>query len=371
MPHPPLPVCSLIPPRSIIRSMLTLRSFVATPVCLLVLTTAGALFSQTKHGAVERIKVHAKSLEGNLEGDSPDRDVLVYLPDGYGASGNRRYPVVYMLHGFTDNPDNWWGVHQHFINLPAVLDKGLSAPSMREFLLVMPDSYTAYQGSMYSNSVTTGDWEDFVAKELVSYIDAHYRTIPTAAARGLSGHSMGGYGAIKIGMRHPEVFSSLYVLSPCCMSAPNPEGAGRGGRAETIHTKEDVAKADFGTKATLAEAAAWSPDPKNPPLFFDLPTKDGQFQPDVAARWAANAPLAMVYQYISNLKRLHALAIDVGEQDGLSHDVRILDGILTQFDVPHIFETYPGDHTNHVADRVETKVVPFFSQNLSFDQPKR
>ena len=337
---------------------------------LLLAGSAALLFSQsapaTKHGAVERIKIHAKSLEGNLEGDSPDRDVLIYLPESYRANATRRYPVVYMLHGFTDNPDNWWGVKQHFINLPAVLDKAFLDGSTHEVMMVMPDSFTAYQGSMYSNSVTTGDWEDFVAKELVAYIDQHYRTIPTVASRGLAGHSMGGYGAIKIGMRHPDVYSSVYVLSPCCMSAPQ-----AGGRAEAVHTMDDVAKADFGTKATLAEAAAWSPDPKNPPLFFDLPTKDGQFQPDVASRWAANAPLSMVYQYISNLRQLHALAIDVGEQDGLSRDARTFDGVLTDFKVPHTFETYPGDHTNHISDRVETKVMAFFSKNLSFEQPKR
>jgi len=354
--------------------MRKLRPDIPFAVFLLAAVPAGLLFSQNagapKHGAVERIKIHAKSLEGNLEGDSPDRDVLVYLPESYRA-GNRRYPVVYMLHGFTDNPDNWWGFKPHFINLPAVLDKAFSDGSTREVLVVMPDAFTAYQGSMYSNSVTTGDWEDFVARELVAYIDAHYRTIPLAASRGLAGHSMGGYGAIKIGMRHPEVYSSVYVLSPCCMSAPNPTAGRGGGRAESIRTMEDVAKADFGTKATLAEAAAWSPDPKNPPLYFDLPTKDGQYQADVAARWAANAPLAMVYQYISNLRRLHALAVDVGLQDGLSRDVKVLDTILTDFNVPHIYETYSGDHTNHIADRVETKAMPFFSRNLSFEQPVR
>src|SRR5438874_12898497 len=73
-------------------------------------------------GSVERIKVHGRSLEGNLEGDSPDRDVLVYLPVSYKSSPSRRYPVVYMLHGFTDDPDHWWGFQRHFINIPAVLD---------------------------------------------------------------------------------------------------------------------------------------------------------------------------------------------------------------------------------------------------------
>lgn len=353
-----------------------LRPGLAVSTVVLCSCTAALLFAQgaksPKHGTVERIKIHARSLEGNLEGDSPDRDVLIYLPESYRAAAGRRYPVVYMLHGFTDSPDYWWGFKQHFINLPAVLDKAFSDGSRRDVLVVMPDAFTAYQGSMYSNSVTTGDWEDFVAKELVDYIDSHYRTIPTVASRGLSGHSMGGYGSLKIGMRHPDVYSSIYALSPCCMSAPNPQSSGRGGgRAEAIHSKEEVAKADFGTKATLAEAAAWSPNPKNPPLFFDLLTKDGQFQPDVAARWAANAPLALVYQNISNLRRLHALAVDVGEQDGLSADVKVFDRILNDFSVAHIYETYPGDHINHIADRIETKVMPFFSKNLSFDQPKR
>src|ERR1035437_3461314 len=151
--------------------------------CVLAVATAGFLFSQTsagpKQGAVERIKVHAKTLEGNLEGDSPDREVLIYLPSSYKTSGNRRYPVVYMLHGSTDDPDHWWGFIKHFISIPAVLDKAFSDGTAKEMILVMPNAYTAYQGSMYANSATAGNWEDFVSQELVAYTDGHYRTIAT------------------------------------------------------------------------------------------------------------------------------------------------------------------------------------------------
>src|SRR5438270_8429213 len=126
---------------------------------------------------------------------------------------------------------------------------------------------------------------------------------------------MDGYGTVRIGMKHPEVFSSLYALSPCCM-APSPASGGRGmTRAEAIQSPAEVEKADFGTKAALASAAAWSPNPKNPPLYFDLPSKNGEPQPAIAAKWAANAPLAMIDQYISNVKRFHALAFDAGAQD--------------------------------------------------------
>jgi enterochelin esterase-like enzyme len=344
----------------------------ALSVITLAAGAIGLLFAQStgsvKKGTVERVTVHGKALEGNLEGDSPDRQVLVYLPPSYRTSVRRHYPVVYMLHGFTDDPDHWWGFNKHFVNLPEVLDRALADGSTREMIVVMPNAYTAFEGSMYSNSATTGNWEDFVTGDLVAYIDGHYRTIAAAASRGLAGHSMGGYGTIKIGMKHPEIYSSFYAMSPCCLSAPTAQSAGRSGpRAEAIHTQAEAAKADFGTEAMLAGAAAFSPNPKNPPLYFDLPVKDGQFRPEIAAKWAANAPLAMIDQYIGCLKRMKAVAMDVGLQDGLSHDVKLLDEILNDYQVAHTFETYEGDHVNHIAERIEKKVAPFFSRNLSFE----
>jgi S-formylglutathione hydrolase len=337
----------------------------------LLFAFAGALFAQAgvHPGTVERIKVHGKALEGNLEGDSPDRDVSIYLPPSYATDQGRRYPVIYLLHGYTDSDELWFGStaigsKQHFINVPTVTDKAL-ASGAREMIIVMPNAYTAYQGSMYSSSATTGDWETFVAHDLVSYIDSHYRTIPEVAARGLAGHSMGGYGTVRIGMKNPDVFSSLYILSPCCMSANT--SPLRSAKAEAVRTPADLAQADFGTKAQLASAAAWSPNPKNPPLFFDLPYKSGEMQPAIVAKWAANAPLAMIDQYISNLRKMHAIAMDAGDGDEpIASTVRTLDQILTSYDIPHTFEIYPGNHVSGIAGRMETKTLPFFSKNLSF-----
>jgi S-formylglutathione hydrolase FrmB len=183
-------------------------------------------------------------------------------------------------------------------------------------IVVLPDSKTLHNGSMYSSSVTTGDFEQFIAHDVVRYIDAHYRTIPERASRGLVGHSMGGYGATRIGMKHADVFGSLYIMSPCCLSprpAPNPEVAKA---LEAAKTPEDSANLPFFARATLATAAAWSPNPKNTPLYLDLPTQDGQPQPDVLAKWTANAPLAFADQYIDSLRQYHGISIDVGDQDG-------------------------------------------------------
>jgi len=329
------------------------------------------VFGEEQKGKVERIKVHGKGLEGNLEGDSPDRDVTIYLPPSYQAAKKRRYPVLYMLHGFTDSDDKWMGLTKHWINLPGVIDKALSEGKAKEMIVVMPNAFTRFQGSMYSNSITTGNWEDYVAHELVAYMDSHYRTLAGVASRGLAGHSMGGYGAMRIGMKHPEVFSNVYLLSPCCMTPPGPQQS-RPSKAEAIKSFEEVDKADFGTKAALASAAAWSPDPKNPPLYIELPSKNGEPQPMVAAKWAANAPLAMVDQYIPNLKQLKSISFDAGDKDiGIASGIKLLDKMLSDYEIPHFFEIYDGNHVNHIANRIETKLLPMFSEKLVFEKSRK
>ena len=226
---------------------------------------------------VERIKIHGKSLEGNLEGDAVDRDVFVFLPPSYSKETHRRYPVVYALHGYSIGAEQW----THEIQVPQTIE-GAFAQGAKEMIVVLPDSKTVHNGSMYSSSVTTGDFENFIAHDVVSYIDAHYRTMPSRLSRGLVGHSMGGYGASRIGMKHSDVFGSLYIMSPCCMSA-RPAGPGNPElekSLEAVKTPEDSAKLLFFARAQLASAAAWSPDPKNPPLYLDLPSKDGVPQPE-------------------------------------------------------------------------------------------
>ena len=233
-------------------------------------------------------------------------------------------------------------------------------------IVVLPDSKTVHNGSMYSSSITTGDFEAFVAHDLVAYIDAHYRTMADRGSRGLAGHSMGGYGATRIGMKHSDVFGALYIMSPCCLAprAAGPANPASEKALEAVKTPADSAGLSFGPRAQLASAAAWSPNPKNPPLYLDLPTKDGVVQQDVIAKWAANAPLAMIDQYIGNLRRYRAIAIDVGDQDNLRAGTAKLHDILDTYGIANSFEIYSGTYTSAVADRFQNHVVPFFSKNL-------
>ena len=317
----------------------------------------GAAPKATGPGApVQMIKVHGKSLEGNVEGEAVDRDVVVVLPPGYTKSPKRRYPVIYFMHGFGITGD-WFAAFMHVPEtMLAAAQKG------EEFIVVLPDTDTKFGGSMYSNSPTVGDFEGFIANDLTAYIDSHYRTIARRAGRGLVGHSMGGYGVWKVAMDHPEKWSSIYAMSACCMSA----------RKETVEsatkmsqlTVDQAANGNFGVKAGVASLVAWSPNPKNPPFYADMPLKDGAVDQSVLDRWAANSPIVMASAHIPQLKSFDAIASDGGDKDGLTKDATVMHEQLDRFGVANSFEVYDGNHTNRIAERFDSKVLPFFKQHL-------
>ena len=351
------------------------KNFLRPAVLVIITALTPQLFAQVqtdvppivpdaKPVTVERIKIHGAALEGNLEKNAVDRDVFVFLPPTYSRDKRRRYPVVYALHGYSIGAEQW--IKE--IHVPQTIE-GAIALGAKEMIVVIPDSKTVHNGSMYSSSVTVGDFEDFIARDVVAYIDQHYRTIPNRMSRGLVGHSMGGYGATRIGMKHSDVFGSLYIMSPCCLSPriSLPQNSDLAKTLEAVKTPEDSAKLSFGARATLASAAAWSPNPKNPPLYLDLPTKDGETQPGVLARWAANAPLAFVDQYIPSLRQYRGIALDVGDQDGLKVDTAKLHDVLDKYGIANSFEQYQGTHTSKVADRFQNHVLKFFSEHLCFE----
>lgn len=316
---------------------------------------------------VERVKIHGAALEGNLEGNAVDREALVLLPPSYAEATTRRYPVVYALHGYTIGAEQW----SKEIHVPQTAE-GAFAKGARELIVVLPDSKTLHMGSMYSSSGTTGNFEAYVARDVVEYMDAHYRTIPQRSSRGLVGHSMGGYGATRIGMKHADVFGALYIMSPCCLSARGaavPFDGSSYDALAAVKTTADTENLPFGLRAQLAVASAWSPNPQNPPLYLDLPI--GENEEAVLAKWAANAPLAFVDQYIDELRRYRAIAIDVGDQDGLRIDAAVLHTLLEGYGIANGFEIYAGTHTSAVAFRFQDFVLPFFSKNLSFEQPAK
>ncbi len=281
----------------------------------------------------------------------------VILPPSYGKNRKKRYPVVYYLHGFAIDGQNFYD----FMQVPQAVAN--NAAKGNEFIVVVPDTLTKLGGSMYSTSVTTGDFRGFIAKDLVAYIDKHYRTIPKRDARGLVGHSMGGYGTWVIGMQHPEPFAAIYAQSACCVSP----------RTETVESAQKLAdtpieqgvKADFGTRAALSSLVAWSPNPQSPGYFADFPIKDGKLDTLVLAKWANNSPLAMVPSHVPALKSFKAIGADVGDKDGLVTDDTLIHNELANFGIAHDWTIYDGDHVSKIGTRFDEVVLPFFARHLS------
>ena len=306
---------------------------------------------------VEAIMVHGASLEGNLEGNAATREVMVVLPPSYATDPERRFPVVYYLHGFAISGRDFYD----YMQVPTAV--ATNAAAGREFIVVVPDTLTAMGGSMYSNSVTTGNFRDFIATDLVAAIDAQFRTIASREGRALVGHSMGGYGTLVVGMTHADVFDSIWAQSPCCVSArrETPESAA----AMAAVPREGVDQAGFGMRAGLASAVAWSPNPQKPPFYVDWAVnEEGALDELVLARWAANSPLAMVSSRVEALRSFDGIGLDVGDRDGLVTDDTLIHQEFAKFGLDHFWEVYEGTHTDKIGSRFQDVVLPWLAERL-------
>ena len=332
------------------------RNLLASVAALAALAASPAVAQQ--QARISWVKVHSEAIEGNLEGNTADRTVLVVTPPGYDENPNKRYPVVYYLHGY------WAAVEAQQAGFKLHEAVQAAAEAGNPLIMVMPDGFSKLRGGFYSSSPTVGDYESFVAEDLVEWVDGNYRTIATRASRGLAGHSMGGYGTARIAMKHPEVFSSIYMMSACCLD-PMQMTAEQAKAIEAM-TPEQVAAAQFGQLAAVSTLATWSPDPTDDG-FLKVYTglrPDGTIDPLVNQRLAANSPLVLVPQYLPALKSLEAFAMDIGDKDFLIEGNRAFRAELDRFGVKYDFELYEGDHGNRIAERIRTEVLPFFGRHL-------
>jgi S-formylglutathione hydrolase len=324
-------------------------------------------------------EIHGYSLEDSVTGESPDRAIAVYLPPSYAESSERHYPVLYLLHGIGGTHADWIGSGQRgsgWNTLQDVMDHGIAARRIAEMIVVTVDQRTRGGGSFYTNSAATGDWEDFTVVDLVGYADSTYRTLPRASSRGIAGHSMGGYGAIKLGMKYPDVFQVVYGMNSALLGFAGDLTVENQAyvRAANATVKTLNPRADFYAASLICVAQAFSPNTEKPPFFMDLPfvTRAGRLQraDDPYERWEEHMPLTMLPQYEENLRKLRALRFDSGTEDEYTHippTNRALSERLNDLEIPHVFEEYNGDHRNRLwgeEGRIGTEVLPFFSRML-------
>ena len=335
------------------------------------------VLAQTARGTIVVDRLNAPSLQ-NSGGENPVRRVTVYLPPGYSES-DARYPVIYYLHGFTWS-DSLQIAVDHFDQL---LDKAIAEGKIRPVIVVMPDQHTLYRGSMYTNSTLTGNWADFTAKDLVNHVDKKYRTIPHRESRGITGHSMGGYGAIKLGMQFPEVFSCAYALSPGLVGLAKEIGPSGDAykRAYQVTTREELIDGwnEGLANVVVAMGRAFSPNPGKPPFYADLPFsyKEDSLIIDykILDLWNKHTLIEMADTHMENLKMLKALKLDWGRNEEFDHipvTCMMFSQKLENLGIYHYAEEYIGTHGNKLwteDGRALNDMLPFFDTYLVFDSP--
>ena len=334
----------------------------------MVHTVAG----QYPKGEIIVDRIFSPALENNA-GEDPTRRVTIYLPPGY-KNTRERYPVIYYLHGFSDS-DSLPVTRNQFDQL---LDRAIGSGKIRPVIVVIPNHHTLYRGSFYTNSSMAGNWADFTALDLVEYIDNNYKTIACRESRGVTGHSMGGHGAIKMGMLFPDVFASVYALSPALLGLSNEFGINSQAyrRVSNITAREQVVT-EFLPNVIVALGRAFSPNPDNPPFYADLPyTYKGDsliIDYRVMDLWNRNLPAEMIFEHVDNLKLLKALKLDWGRNEEFLHiplTSKIFSQRLENMGISHYAEEYIGTHSNKLwtdDGRVLNNMLPFFDFFLEFE----
>ena len=370
-----------------------MRTVLALAV-LVVSTGPGSLLAQTDPtpteadppaGRVVADTVAAPSLDGNLLGDPIRQPALVYLPPGYDADTDRRYATIYLLHGILDRPSVWVEPVYGGMTIQAAMDRLIAAGEIEPAIVVMPSGHNAYGASMYMNGPVTGDWGDFIARDVVAHVDATYRTRPRPESRAITGHSMGGFGAVRLAMLHPDIFGVAWGMNPCCLCCLGAEMPADHPVWRTLETLDSPramwrhleAEGDVWPLIAAGPGAVLAPEPDRPPLYFEPIHRvegDSVVPTGAAARMEARLPMATVADHVENLRALRALGFDVAYDDQFAHiapSTIAFSDTLTALEVPHVFEAYAGDHRNRMSERLPGRILPWIDGRLVHRDPPR
>jgi pimeloyl-ACP methyl ester carboxylesterase len=371
---------------------------------LLVILVLFLLFGCTgdpDRGELILAGIPSPSLAGSLLENSGRQPAMVYLPAAYRAGGDP-FPVLYYLPGFTTDVTEYLDQSFQGMNLRITMDEMIRLGRIRPMIVVVVNGRNDLGGSFYVNSPVTGRWEDFVVRDVVGYVDATWRTFPEAGARGLAGDSMGGFGAVNLALKHPDIFGSVYAMSPGLAARDGvirewlmadeeqvrgdlsaiqglrslPESEAR----ERIPQLIESLYAERTLKSTLhgflfAYAAAFAPDPAAGPPWINYPfeVRDGELEvvPEAMHRYDGGfgALEEKVAAYVAQPARLRAIALDYGRADRfgwIPEGTERLAALLGEAGIDCDVRPHRGSHIGSLRFRFEYELLPFFSKTFVF-----
>jgi len=324
---------------------------------------------------IETKYLESSVLQDNRIGLNPVRRIKVYLPPGY-AQGQQRYPVIYLLHSL-----NWDNERMFAPGTAAqpTFDRAIANGVIRPFIVVAPDYTTPGIGSFFADSPVAGRFEEHTLREVVPFIEAHYRTLATAESRGITGDQLGAYGAMRYAFRHPDVFSVVYGM--------HPYGSGSGivpmqsrpdwNRIHAAKSYADLAGNPY-SPVFVAMAQVFLPNPDRPPFFCDFLVEKnaaGQLEVDAAHVLLLKSRFFLeeiAVQERTNLQKLRGIKFDWGRYDPNPDHVfsnLVFSRKLDELGIEHFadeFRGLPWDRYWGEEGRFYDEVLPFFARHLAW-----
>ena len=329
-------------------------------------------------GRLDEHVIVSDLLRGNPLGDPYERPLWVYTPPGY-EDGDKRYPAVYVIQGFTGQIEMWRNRSPFRPTFPESVDELFSDGSTPPCLVVFVDCWTSLGGSQFLDSPGTGRYHSYLCDEVVAWVDANYRTLPSRDHRGIAGKSSGGYGAMVTPMLRPDLWGGLTThagdalfevsyardFATCARLLRDSYGGSYDRfladfRSRVAFTKDG----DEELLEMYAMAACYSADEDGTVrLPFDPAT--GREVPEVWQRWLAVDPVRMVPEHADALRSMRAIYIDAGTRDEWFLDlgaeafraeleaIGVTDVVFELFDATHmnIGYRYPIS-LRHLAERL-------------------
>jgi S-formylglutathione hydrolase FrmB len=310
------------------------------------------------------LTVPGVTLAGNPLDDPTERRIPAYLPPSY--DGKKRFPVIYLLAGFASTGASFMNYSFGRQSVPQMAQSLIAEGKMEETIIVMPDCMTRYGGSQYVDSAATGNYETYLVDELIPSIDQTLCTLAAKEHRALAGKSSGGFGALRLAMKHPDLFAAVACHSgdmgfELCYKPNFPTSARileqyKGALAGFLTAYESALKKpqkEFALLDLIAMAAAYSPDPgKCAPENIRLPFNPHTCEviDEVWMEWLKFDPIEMIEQeeYREALRSLDLLFLDCGSLDeyNLQFGHRIFSAKATRYDIAHRYEEFMDSHSN-------------------------
>ena len=319
-------------------------------------------------GDVRVDAVVSPALEGNALGDPATRPLAVYVPPHYDRLGSRRYPVLYLLHGYTGDVAALLSSRPWEVNAFQRIDRLIAQGHMPPVLLAAVDGFTRLGGSQYVDSLHNGNYATYTVRDAVGHVDREYRTIAAEGGRAVLGKSSGGFGAMHLVMEHPGVFCAFashsgdayfryahFPAFPTVQRTLEKYGGDIAAFVAEFEARPKRPMDDYTTMEMLGYASAYSP--RSARTFdLDLPfdARTGALDEAVFARWLSFDPAERVGARRAELERLRLRYLDCGRRDeyGLDIGARVVTQRMRDAGLEVRHEEFDDDHRN-VAYRYE------------------